>query len=154
VIAPAFDHDLAVCDLGSGAGLPGIVLAVTRPDLRLTLLEPLLRRTIFLEEVVDALALTNVEVVRARAEDAAGTVRVDVVTARAVAPLAKLARWAFPLLAAGGELVAIKGRGAADEIAGARAELDRLGAGRIRLESYGEGVVDPETQLVRIESRG
>ena len=153
VIAPVFGPDVTVCDLGSGAGLPGIVLAVARPDLRLTLLEPLLRRATFLEEVVDELALANVQVLRARAEDAAGAVQVDVVTARAVAPLAKLAGWALPLLVPGGELAAIKGSAAAEEIAESRAELSRLGAGRVRLESYGAGVVDPETQLVRIESR-
>jgi 16S rRNA (guanine527-N7)-methyltransferase len=153
VIAPIFGRGQAVCDLGSGAGLPGIVLALARPDLRLTLLEPLLRRATFLDEVVEQLVLGNVEVVRARAEDAVGTVRVDVVTARAVAPVEKLARWALPLLVPGGELVAIKGRGAADEIAGSRAGLTKLGVGRVRLESYGEGVVDPETHVVRIESR-
>ncbi len=153
VIAPVFGQDRSVCDLGSGAGLPGIVLAVARPDLRLTLLEPLLRRASFLAEVVAELALLNVEVVRARAEDAAQTIRVDVVTARAVAPLERLARWALPLLVPGGELVALKGRGAADEIAEAGPGLTRLGATRVRLESYGAGLVDPETQVVRIESR-
>ena len=81
------------------------------------------------------------------------SVRVEVVTARAVAPLERLARWALPLLVPGGELVAMKGRGAAEEIAGGWPGLTRLGAGRVRLESYGAGIVDPETQVVRIESR-
>jgi 16S rRNA (guanine527-N7)-methyltransferase len=153
VIAPAFGDARTVCDLGSGAGLPGIVLAVARPDLRLTLLEPLLRRATFLEEVVMDLALANVDVVRARAEDAGGRVRVDVVTARAVAPLERLARWALPLLLPGGELVAIKGRGAAEEIADAGPALTTLGVRHVRLESYGKGIVNPQTQVVRLESR-
>jgi 16S rRNA (guanine527-N7)-methyltransferase len=153
VIEPVFAPGTSVCDLGSGAGLPGIVLALARPDLRLTLLEPLLRRATFLEEVVAELELTQVTVMRARAEDAAKSMRVDVVTARAVAPLDRLARWAMPLLAPGGELVAIKGSGAAEDLAAAGPALARLGLRRSRLESYGAGIVDPLTQVVRIESR-
>lgn len=140
-----------MCDLGSGAGLPGIVLAIARPDLRMTLLEPLLRRATFLEEAVSELALGNAVVVRARAEDVASTVQVDVVTARAVASLERLARWAGPLLRPGGELVAIKGDTAAEEVAAAGATLIKMGADRVRLESFGRGVVDPETRVVRIE---
>lgn len=153
VIAPVFGPGQTVCDLGSGAGLPGVVLAVARPDLRMTLLEPLLRRATFLQEVVGELQLDNVVVLRARAEEAVGRVRVDVVTARAVAPLEKLARWALPLLRPGGELVAIKGQAAAQEITAAGRGLTKLGVAGIRLESHGAGVVDPETQVVRIESR-
>ncbi len=153
VIAPAFAVGQSVCDLGSGAGLPGIVLAVARPDLRMTLLEPLLRRSVFLGEVVEELALSNAVVVRGRAEDAAGRVSVHAVTSRAVAPLEKLAHWSWPLLCPGGAVVAIKGQGAAAEIEAARKGLSRIGAGRIRLESYGVGIVDPVTTVVRIESR-
>ena len=90
---------------------------------------------------------------RARAEDAVGSVRVDAVTARAVAPIERLARWALPLLVPGGALVAIRGQGAAEEVAEARPGLARLGAGEISIESYGAGVVDPETRVVRLESR-
>jgi 16S rRNA (guanine527-N7)-methyltransferase len=153
VVAPAFRPDQTVCDLGSGAGLPGIVLALARPDLQLTLLEPLLRRSRFLEEVVEDLGLPNAVVLRARAEDVAGTVKVDAVTARAVAPLERLAAWALPLLVAGGELVAIKGAGADEEIAKVRPALTKLGVTHVRLEAYGHKLVDPPTQVVRLESR-
>ena len=101
----------SVADLGSGAGLPGVVLAVARPDLSVTLIEPLLRRTRFLEEVTADLELSNVTVVRARAEELRGRVAFDVVVARAVAPLDRLARWGLPLCMPGGELLAIKGIG-------------------------------------------
>ena len=96
-------------DVGSGAGLPGLVLAIRRPDLRVTLVEPLLRRTTFLTEVVEQLALANVEVVRDRAEELHGHRSFDVVTSRAVAPLDRLARWSLPLVAPGGRMLAMKG---------------------------------------------
>ena len=109
-----------VVDVGSGAGLPGIPLALARPDLAVTLLEPLARRVAFLDECVSRLELENVTVVRGRAEE--GPVRrslggADVVTARAVAPLEKLAGWCLPLLRPGGRLLAVKGATAADELA-------------------------------------
>ena len=106
-----------VCDIGSGAGLPGLVLAIGRPDLRVTLVEPLLRRTTFLAEAVEQLALPNVEVVRDRAEALHGRRSFDVVTSRAVAPLDRLARWCLPLVAPGGRMLAMKGSSAADEVA-------------------------------------
>ncbi|MEJ7628309.1 MAG: 16S rRNA (guanine(527)-N(7))-methyltransferase RsmG [Nocardioidaceae bacterium] len=152
VIAPVFPHRQPVCDIGSGAGLPGVVLAIARPDLTVTMLEPLLRRVTFLYEVVAHLGLDNAVVLRSRAEEAAGGAGYGAVTARAVAPLARLAGWAFPLLAPGGELIAIKGRSAAAELTAARPVLRRLGARRTRVESYGRGIVDPETIVVRIES--
>jgi 16S rRNA (guanine527-N7)-methyltransferase len=126
-IAPAFDRGSRVCDLGSGAGLPGVVLALARPDLRVTLLEPLLRRTTFLTEVAEALALANVDVVRGRAEDHAGA-GFDAVTARAVAPLDRLARWALPMCRAGGKLVAMKGASAQAELEASGAALAKAGA--------------------------
>ena len=109
-----------VVDVGSGAGLPGIPLALVRSDLTVTLLEPLARRITFLDECVDRLGLSNVTVVRGRAEE--GPVRrslggADVVTARAVAPLDKLAGWCLPLLRPGGLLLAMKGSTAAEELA-------------------------------------
>jgi 16S rRNA (guanine527-N7)-methyltransferase len=111
-----------VVDVGSGAGLPGIPLALVRPDLTITLLEPLARRVTFLDECVDRLGLSTVTVVRGRAEE--GPVRrslggADVVTARAVAPLEKLAGWCLPLLRPGGLLLAMKGSTAAEELAAA-----------------------------------
>jgi len=109
-----------VVDVGSGAGLPGIPLALARPDLTVTLLEPLARRVAFLTECVDRLGLDRVTVVRGRAEE--GPIRrelggADVVTARAVAPLDKLAGWCLPLLRPGGLLLAMKGSTAAAELA-------------------------------------
>jgi 16S rRNA (guanine527-N7)-methyltransferase len=127
-----------VCDVGSGAGLPGLVLAIARPDLRLTLVEPLLRRTTFLDEVVDRLALDNVEVVRARADALHGARSFDVVTSRAVAPLDRLLAWSMPLVAPQGALVAMKGTSVADEVAGAAEELRRWGCAEPELHLLGE----------------
>lgn len=126
----------SVADIGSGAGLPGLVWAIARPDLAVTLIEPLLRRTTFLEEAVQELGLSNVRVVRSRAEDVRD--RFDIVTSRAVAALDKLARWSMPLVAPGGWMLALKGRSAADEVAAARATLKRLGAGDIVVATYGD----------------
>jgi len=107
-----------VCDVGSGAGLPGLVLALARPDLTVTLVEPLLRRTTFLTEVVDDLGLSpQVEVVRGRADALHGRRTFDVVTSRAVAPLGRLLGWSMPLVSPSGMLLAIKGERAEEEVA-------------------------------------
>jgi 16S rRNA (guanine527-N7)-methyltransferase len=116
-----------VIDLGSGAGLPGIVLALLRPDLRFVLLESMARRVTFLTECVAELDLANVTVHRDRAEDVAGILTADVVVARAVAPLGRLAELALGLTRPGGLVLAIKGSSAADEIARSRPDLRRLG---------------------------
>ena len=118
VLADAIPRGRTVADVGSGAGLPGLVLAVRRPDLQVTLVEPLLRRTTFLEEVVADLGLDHVEVVRGRAEELHGRRRFDVVTSRAVAPLERLLGWCLPLCTPSGEVLAIKGSSAAEEVAG------------------------------------
>ena len=118
VVADAVPEGSSVADIGSGAGLPGLVLAVRRPDLQVTLVEPLLRRTTFLEEVVEDLGLDNVEVVRGRAEDLHGARTFDVVTSRAVAPLEKLLGWSLPLSGPTGVVLAMKGSSAAEEVAG------------------------------------
>lgn len=117
----------SLVDVGSGAGLPGIVLAMLLPQARVTLLEPLARRVDFLTETVAELGLGNAEVVRARAEDLAGQISADVVTARAVAPLDKLAGLTLGLLRPGGRVLAIKGSTAESELAKARPVLARLG---------------------------
>jgi len=124
-VAAAIPHNVRVVDLGSGAGLPGLVLAIGRPDLSLTLVEPLERRTIFLTEVVDELGLDRVQVVRGRAEELHGHQLFDIVTARALAPLSRLLGWAMPLVAPGGELLAMKGRSAAEEVLAASEALRR-----------------------------
>ena len=123
LLAPLVPEGSRVADLGSGAGLPGLVLALARPDLEVTLIEPMGRRTDFLEEACAALDAVNVTVVRGRAEDWGGPERFDVVTARALAPLPKLLTWAMPLVAPGGMVLAMKGSAAEEEIAAADAEL-------------------------------
>ena len=120
VLAEAVPDGASVCDIGTGAGLPGLVLAIARPDLAVTLVEPLLRRTTFLDEVVAELELGHVTVVRGRAEDLHGTATFDVVTSRAVAPLERLLGWSMPLVSPTGATVAMKGRSVHDEIAEAR----------------------------------
>jgi 16S rRNA (guanine527-N7)-methyltransferase len=156
VVAQLLPAGATVRDVGSGAGLPGIALALARPDLRVTLLEPLQRRVAFLAEVVPALDLQQVQVVRGRAgdpspgRDGAVPTRVDIVTARAVAPLARLAGWCLPLLRPGGSLIALKGRQASAELSAARDDLRRLGAGDATIEICGQGWVDPPTTVVRI----
>jgi 16S rRNA (guanine527-N7)-methyltransferase len=143
----------SVTDVGSGAGLPGIVLAVARPDLTITLVEPLARRTAFLSEAVTALGLdTTVTVVRGRAEDVAGgpPAAADIVTARAVAPLDRLAGWCLPLAAVGGRLLALKGASAAEEVAEHHEAITRLGGGDPVVRLCGAGLIDPPTTVVEI----
>jgi 16S rRNA (guanine527-N7)-methyltransferase len=138
-------------DIGSGAGLPGIVLAMVRPELSVTLLEPMERRCRFLSECVDALGLANASVLRGRAEDA--TLRADVATARAVAPLDRLAELAVGVVRPGGLVLAIKGQTAAGELRKARPVLRRLGARSAEVVRAGQGKVDPATTVVRFFAR-
>jgi 16S rRNA (guanine527-N7)-methyltransferase len=134
-------------DIGSGAGLPGIVWALVRPDLRLTLLEPLLRRFNFLGEVVSELGLEGrVSVVRARAEGLQETF--DVVTSRAVAPLPRLAEWSLPLCRLGGSVVALKGDGVQAEIDAAAVVVRRLGGSQPVVSRFGENVLAEPTSVV------
>lgn len=126
VLAEAIPTGATVADLGSGAGLPGVVLAIRRPDLRVTLVEPLARRTQFLHEALAVLGLAEVEVVRGRAESLHGRRVFDVVTSRALAPLDRLLEWSMPLVAADGVLLAMKGRSLEQEIEGAAGVLGRL----------------------------
>lgn len=114
-------------DVGSGAGLPGVVLAAMRPSMRVVLLEPMERRVTWLLHVRDLTGLSNIEVVRGRAEDVRGSVDADVVTARAVAPMERLAGWTLPLLVRGGVLLALKGRQAGVELESAAAALAEWG---------------------------
>jgi len=150
VLTELVPADANLIDVGSGAGLPGIVLAILRTDLSVTLLEPLLRRTVFLQECVDLLELPNVTVRRARAEEVVGEYAVDVVTARAVAPLERLAGWALPLLRPDGELLALKGERAAAELEEAQPVLEKLGVRAAEVLHVGRGKVDPPTTVVRV----
>lgn len=150
-LGPAVPAGSTVVDVGSGAGLPGLVLAISRPDLSICLVEPLLRRATFLTEVVQRLGLSGiVEVRRARAEAMHGELLVDVVTARAVAPLERLAGWSLPLLRPGGVLLALKGDRARAELAAAESALPRLGGEFWSVEVLGQGLVDPPVRVVRI----
>jgi len=156
VVVPLVPEGADVIDVGSGAGLPGIVWAIIRDDISVTCLEPLQRRATFLEEAVTTLGLGDrVSVVRGRAEDIVRgrgpvtSLRARVVTARAVAPLDRLAGWTVPLVRPGGELLALKGRSAADEVTAAGPVLERLGIVRVGIEEVGAGIVDPPTIVVR-----
>ena len=138
-------------DLGSGAGLPGLVLAMVLPETAVTLLEPMERRCRFLAECVTELGLANVSVLRGRAEDI--TLRTDVVTARAVAPLPRLAELAMGVVRPGGMVLAIKGRTAAEELRAAGPVLRRIGARDARVVRAGHGKVIPATTVVRFFAR-
>lgn len=157
VMAERIPDGASVIDVGSGAGLPGIVLAIARPDLTVTLVEPLARRTGFLIEAVERLGLARtVRVFRGRAEEAAAGSRdrtplsADVVTARAVAALDRLAAWCLPLAVPGGRLVALKGASAAEEIAEHGAAVARLGGGEPELYLCGVDVIDPPATVVEV----
>ncbi|WP_434616398.1 16S rRNA (guanine(527)-N(7))-methyltransferase RsmG [Arthrobacter sp. A5] len=139
-----------VADVGSGAGLPGLTLALARPDLQVTLIEPLERRVTWLEEVVMDLGLDNVEIMRARAEQALGRVTCDVVTARAVSALDTLVGLTIPLLDGDGELLAIKGRSAQEELDKAAKAIRKLGGVQTSVVTAGVGILDEPTTVVRI----
>ncbi|WP_309107936.1 16S rRNA (guanine(527)-N(7))-methyltransferase RsmG [Arthrobacter sp.] len=150
VIESEISHGSHVADVGSGAGLPGLCLAIARPDLELTLIEPLERRVIWLQEVVDDLGLDNVTVMRTRAELAVGMVTADVVTARAVSALSNLAGLTIPLLAGQGEVVAIKGRSAHEEIDKAAKVIRKLGGVETSVVVVGQELLEEPTTVVRI----
>ena len=142
-----------VADVGSGAGLPGIVWAICRPDIEMILIEPLLRRATFLTEAVIDLGVSErVTVLRARAEKVITTPNwtgVDIVTARALAPMERLLGWTMPLLKPVGDLVALKGSSAFSEIEGAAEAISNYQITEISVLTCGEGVVDPATTVVR-----
>ncbi|SCL46051.1 16S rRNA (guanine(527)-N(7))-methyltransferase RsmG [Micromonospora yangpuensis] len=157
VVAERIPPDAVVIDVGSGAGLPGLALAIARPDLTVTLVEPLARRTVFLIEVVQQLGLAGrVRVFRGRADEAAtgstgtGPFSGDVVTARAVAPLDRLATWCLPLARRGGRLLALKGSSAAAEIAEHLSTVKRLGGGEPTVHQCGVGLIEPPTTVVEV----
>ena len=140
-----------VADVGSGAGLPGVVLAAMRPDVTVVLVEPLLRRATFLEEVVAELGLRTAVVRRARAEELAGKLVVDAVVARAVAPLDRLAGWSLPLLRAGGRLLALKGERADGELASSAVALERAGASGAEVVVVGDAALHTDARVVVVQ---
>lgn len=151
IAAPLFHGRVA--DIGSGAGLPGIVLAIARPDVHWTLIEPMERRTTWLNEQVQDLGLDNVEVVRGRAEDIRPSEGFDVVTARAVSALRTLVPLTAPLVRDGGELVLLKGMNAANEIDAAQKQIKKFRLSDVRVEVLGEGVLAETTRVVRATVR-
>ncbi len=152
VVAELIGSDArTLVDIGSGAGLPGIVLAMVRPDLGVTLLEPMERRCLFLADCVADLGLANTSVQRGRAEDT--VMRADVATARAVAPLDRLAGLAVGLVRPGGMVLAIKGRTAAEELKKAGPVLRRIAARNAEVVRAGQGKVVPATTVVRFFAR-
>jgi 16S rRNA (guanine527-N7)-methyltransferase len=154
VITDLMPAGSTVCDVGSGAGLPGIALAIRRPDLQVTLVEPLLRRTTFLELAVSTMGLTNVTVHRGRAEelqgDSEGGPVFDVVTSRAVAPMDRLARWSLPLVRDGGLFLAMKGASATEELRSASREIRRLGGTDAQVRTVGGAWLSPPVTVIRI----
>ncbi|WBB77217.1 16S rRNA (guanine(527)-N(7))-methyltransferase RsmG [Micromonospora sp. WMMD1128] len=157
VMAERIPEGASVIDVGSGAGLPGLVLAIARPDLTVTLVEPLARRVSFLVEAVQQLGLTRtVRVFRGRADEAAAGSRdreplsADIVTARAVAALDRLAAWCLPLTVPGGRLVALKGASAAEEMTEHAEAVLRLGGGEPELHRCGVGVIEPAATVIEV----
>lgn len=146
VVVQRIPFGRSVADIGSGAGLPGLVWALMRTDLQVTLVEPLLRRCTFLTEAAETLSASNVTVLRSRAEDV--DAQFDAVTARAVASLDKLSEWCIPLVRPGGAFLAMKGQSAAEEVAAARPSLAALGARDITVTAYGP--LDPPTVVVEV----
>ncbi|WP_435748475.1 16S rRNA (guanine(527)-N(7))-methyltransferase RsmG [Microbacterium sp. PMB16] len=151
IAAPLFDGSVA--DIGSGAGLPGLVLAIARPDVQWTLIEPMERRVTWLNEQVSALGLTNVNMVRARAEDVRPPEGFDVVTARAVSALRTLIPLTAPLVRDGGELTLLKGMNVANEIDAAQKQIKKFRLTNVRVEVLGEGVLSETTRVVRATVR-
>lgn len=150
-LAELISPEAQIVDVGSGAGLPGVVLAALRPDIRVVLLEPLLRRTVFLAECIEELKLTNTEVIRGRAEEWAGRLSADIVTARAVAPLDRLIGWCLPLLRPGGQMLALKGDAASEELSAVAPSLPALGATGWGVVDVGGSLGPAATKVVRIE---
>lgn len=151
IAAPLFHGSVA--DIGSGAGLPGVVLAIARPDVQWTLIEPMERRVTWLNEQVEGLGLSNVEVLRARAEDVRRPEGFDVVTARAVSALRTLIPITAPLVRDGGELAFLKGLNVSNEIDAAQKAIKKHRLSNVRVEVLGEGVLAEKTRVLRATVR-
>lgn len=153
VISDAFAQSQKVADIGSGAGLPGIPLAIARPDLSVTLIEPLLKRSTYLRQISEELELSNVTVVRGRAEEQQRAL-FDAVTSRAVAPLGKLAAWSLPLVRAGGSMIAMKGASVGEELERDAKVIAKAGGTDASIFTVGEGSVEQPSTLIRIVRAG
>ncbi|KQW05009.1 16S rRNA (guanine(527)-N(7))-methyltransferase RsmG [Leifsonia sp. Root4] len=148
IVAPLLRPGL-VGDVGSGAGLPGLVLAIARPDVNFVLIEPMERRVAWLNDQVAELGLANVEVLRARAEETKREGTFDQVTARAVSALRTLIPLTAPLLRSGGELVLMKGAGAPGEITAAEKAIRKYKLRDVEVLVLGEGILSEETRVIR-----
>ncbi len=153
IAAPLFQAGARVADVGSGAGLPGMVLAIARPDVRWVLIEPMERRVAWLNEQVAALRLENVEVLRARAEEWPEGPVLDAVTARAVSAFRTLVPLLSPLLRDGGELILLKGINAENEIAAAEKPMRKFKVSNAHVEILGEGLLAETTRVIRATVR-
>ena len=150
VVMTLIEPGARVADVGSGAGLPGIPLAIARPDCRVDLIEPLERRAHFLREVLQQLGLAGCRVVRGRAQDVVSKCAgADVVTSRALAPLHRVALWSAPLVRPGGWMLALKGQSAAEELDRDRRALTVIGLIDAEVVRVGQDLVDPPTVVVR-----
>lgn len=149
LLAPLLEARGRVADVGSGAGLPGLVLAIARPDVEFVLIEPMERRTDWLRNESDRLGLQNVTVLRGRAEDVADDVVVDQVTARAVSALSKLIPLTVPLVRSGGQLILMKGARVDEEIEKARKVILRKRLSDVEVLELGDGVVAETTRVFR-----
>ncbi|WP_129358268.1 MULTISPECIES: 16S rRNA (guanine(527)-N(7))-methyltransferase RsmG [Micrococcaceae] len=151
VVEALIGRNSRVADVGSGAGLPGLCLAIARPDLEVVLIEPLERRVIWLDEVIEDLGLDNVDLRRGRAEHFVGEIDVDVVTARAVSALVGLLDMTVPLLRGTGQLLALKGKSAEEEIQKAQKKLNKYGARSTEILTVGEPILEQPTTVVQVE---
>ena len=149
ILAPLIEPGARVADIGTGGGMPGLVLAIVRPDATFKLIEPMERRVTWLQEQTDALELQNVTIVRARGEEWSEGAVLDAVTARAVSALKTLVPLTAPLVRVGGELVLLKGANAANEIEAASKQLRKYGLDDVRVEMVGDGVIAEPTRVVR-----
>ena len=153
IAAPLFPTGGRVADVGSGAGLPGLVLAIARPDVEWVLIEPMERRVAWLNEQQRELGLDNVEVIRGRGEEWKQGPVLDAVTARAVSALRTLIPVTAPLLRSGGELILLKGANAENEIAAAEKAIRTYKLNDVRVEIVGEGVIGEPTRVLRATRR-
>ncbi len=152
-IAERIVEDATVADIGSGAGFPGIVVAIIRPDAQISLIETMQKRADWLNFVAGELGLENVSVFRDRAEKIINFPQQDVVTARAVAPLKKLVPWSFPLLKNGGSLLALKGQKAEQEIIAAKKQLKQVGALWADIYDVSVWGSDDSTRVVEVKKK-
>ena len=153
VLAPLLNPGACVADIGSGGGLPGLVLAILRPDVTFRLVEPMERRCAWLTDQVGALGLANTEVLRGRAEEFHGAWEVDQLTARAVTAFRKLIPWTAPLLRDGGEMLFLKGAAAESEIEASHSAIRRFRLHDVRVEELGVGLLREPTRVLRARVR-